>query len=177
MQFDRITMESGKRSGQPCIRGLRITVYDMLAQFAAGATEQDVLHDFPELQHKDILACFAYAAERERCLQPTDTTHPAILAECAYMEEAWRAKEEQPGQVATLEVDGRIIPISAVACPDHQYFQEDGQTPVCCGNEDDGTCCGELFGVRQGHVLCSAKRPPKAKPTVALVALQKRVRG
>ena len=66
MNFDRITMESGKRSGQPCIRGLRITVYDVLAQFAAGATEQDVLHDFPELQHDDILACFAYAAERER---------------------------------------------------------------------------------------------------------------
>ncbi len=66
MNFDRITMESGKRSGQPCIRGLRITVYDVLAQFAAGATEQDVLHDFPELQHDDILACCAYAAERER---------------------------------------------------------------------------------------------------------------
>ena len=66
MKSDRITIESGKRSGQPCIRGLRITVYDVLAQFAAGASEPDILHDFPELQHEDILACFAYAAERER---------------------------------------------------------------------------------------------------------------
>ena len=53
MNFDRITIEPGKRSGQPCIRGLRITVYDVLAQFAAGATEQDVLQGFPELQHED----------------------------------------------------------------------------------------------------------------------------
>lgn len=65
MNLDRITIEHGKRSGQPCIRGLRITMYDVLAQFASGATEQDVLQDFPELQHEDILACFAYAAERE----------------------------------------------------------------------------------------------------------------
>ncbi|EQD80606.1 protein containing DUF433, partial [mine drainage metagenome] len=55
----------GKRGGQPCIRGLRISVYDVLSQFASGATEQNVLDDFPELQHEDILACFAFAAKRE----------------------------------------------------------------------------------------------------------------
>lgn len=65
MNHDRITIEPGKRGGQPCVRGLRITVYDVLAQFAAGMSEQEVLHDFPELEHEDILACFAYAAERE----------------------------------------------------------------------------------------------------------------
>jgi len=69
MTFDRITIEPGKRSGQPCIRGLRITVYDVLAQFASGATEQDVLQDFPELQHEDILACLAYASHP--CAQGT----------------------------------------------------------------------------------------------------------
>lgn len=61
-----ITIESGKRSGQPCIRGLRITVDDILEYFAAGMTEAEILEDFDYLTHEDILACFAFAADRER---------------------------------------------------------------------------------------------------------------
>ena len=60
-----ITIEPGKRSGQPCIRGLRITVYDVLSYLASGMTEQEVLADFPYLTHEDILACLSYAADRE----------------------------------------------------------------------------------------------------------------
>lgn len=60
-----ITVEAGKRGGQPCIRGMRITVYDVLSYLASGMTEEQVLTDFPYLTREDILACFAYAAERE----------------------------------------------------------------------------------------------------------------
>ena len=61
-----ITIEPGKRSGQPCIRGLRITVYDVLSYLAAGMTIEEILTDFPMLTRDDILACLAYAAEAER---------------------------------------------------------------------------------------------------------------
>ena len=61
-----ITIEPGKRSGQPCIRGMRITVYDILEYLAGGMTEAEILHDFPELTHEDILACFAFAADSKR---------------------------------------------------------------------------------------------------------------
>ena len=57
-----ITMEPGKRSGQPCIRGMRITVYDVLEYLAGGMSVEDVLLDFPELTHEDIRACFAFVA-------------------------------------------------------------------------------------------------------------------
>jgi len=60
-----ITVEPGKRGGQPCIRGMRITVYDVLSYLASGMTEQEVLSDFPELTHEDILACLRFAADRE----------------------------------------------------------------------------------------------------------------
>ncbi len=60
-----ITLEPGKRSGKPCIRGMRITVYDVLSYLAAGMTEQEILGDFPLLTREDILACLAFAAERE----------------------------------------------------------------------------------------------------------------
>ncbi len=63
-----ITIEPGKRGGKPCIRGMRITVYDVLSYLAAGMTEQEVLDDFPELTHDDILACLSYAADREQRL-------------------------------------------------------------------------------------------------------------
>ena len=69
-----ITIEPGKRSGQPCIRGMRITVYDVLEYLAGGMTEAEVLDDFPELTHEDILACFAFAAEPERRIR-----HPQPL--------------------------------------------------------------------------------------------------
>ena len=65
-----ITIEPGKRGGQPCIRGMRITVYDVLSYLAGGMTEEEVLSDFPELTHDDILACLAFAADREG--QPAD---------------------------------------------------------------------------------------------------------
>lgn len=59
----RITIESGKRSGQAYIRGLRITVADLLGFLAAGMSHQDILEDFPALEAEDILAALAYAAE------------------------------------------------------------------------------------------------------------------
>lgn len=64
----RITIEPGKRSGKPCIRGLRITVSDVLEYLASGMTDAEILADFPELTIEDIRACLAFAAERERRL-------------------------------------------------------------------------------------------------------------
>lgn len=60
-----ITIEPGKRFGKPCIRGLRITVYDILEYLAAGMSTEQILDDFPKLTKEDILACFAYLADRE----------------------------------------------------------------------------------------------------------------
>jgi uncharacterized protein (DUF433 family) len=60
-----ITVEPGKRGGQPCVRGMRITVYDVLSYLASGMTQEEILRDFPYLTHEDILACLSYAAERE----------------------------------------------------------------------------------------------------------------
>ena len=65
---DRITIEPGKRGGKPCIRGLRITVYDVLEYLAGGMSEQEILRDFPDLTAEDIRACLAFAADRERRL-------------------------------------------------------------------------------------------------------------
>jgi len=63
---DIITIEPGKRGGKPCIRGLRITVYDVLEYLASGMSPQQILADFPDLTSEDIQACLAYAADRER---------------------------------------------------------------------------------------------------------------
>lgn len=63
---DRITIEPGKRGGKPCIRGLRITVQDVLEYLASGMTVDDVLRDLPDLTREDIQACLAFAADRER---------------------------------------------------------------------------------------------------------------
>lgn len=65
---NNITIESGKRSGKPCIRGMRITVYDILDYLASGMTEAEVLEDFSELTLQDIKACLSFAAEREKRL-------------------------------------------------------------------------------------------------------------
>jgi uncharacterized protein (DUF433 family) len=65
----RITIEPGKRGGRPCIRGMRITVYDVLSYLAAGMTVAEMLDDFPYLSEDDLRACFAFAAERERSMQ------------------------------------------------------------------------------------------------------------
>jgi uncharacterized protein (DUF433 family) len=61
---DIITIEPGKRSGKPCIRGMRITVYDILEYLAGGMTEAEILEDFSELTSADIKACLAFAADR-----------------------------------------------------------------------------------------------------------------
>jgi len=62
---NRITMEPGKRGGKLCIRGMRITVYDVLEYLASGMTVEEILADFDYLTREDILACLAYAADRE----------------------------------------------------------------------------------------------------------------
>jgi uncharacterized protein (DUF433 family) len=62
---DIITLEPGKRSGQPCIRGLRITVYDVLNMLAEGMSIDEIISDFPELNKNDILACLSFAADKE----------------------------------------------------------------------------------------------------------------
>ena len=63
-----ITIEPGKRSGKPCIRGMRIAVQDILEYLAGGMTEDEILQDFSELTRDDIKACLGFAAERERRL-------------------------------------------------------------------------------------------------------------
>lgn len=68
-----ITIEPGKRGGKPCIRGMRITVYDVLEYLASGMTHDRILEEFPYLTNDDILACLSYAADRERS---TLTTEP-----------------------------------------------------------------------------------------------------
>jgi uncharacterized protein (DUF433 family) len=60
--MNRITLEPGKRGGKPCIRGLRITVYDILSMLSTGMSQADILDDFPELEGADILAALAFAA-------------------------------------------------------------------------------------------------------------------
>jgi uncharacterized protein (DUF433 family) len=65
---ETITIEPGKMGGKPCIRGLRITVYGVLDYLASGMTEDEVLHDFPDLTRDDLHACLAFAADRERKL-------------------------------------------------------------------------------------------------------------
>jgi len=68
-----ITIEPGKRGGKPCIRGLRITVYDVLEYLASGMSQQEILDDFPYLTKEDILACLGFAAERERFMVTVHT--------------------------------------------------------------------------------------------------------
>lgn len=64
--IQRITLEPGKRGGKPCVRGLRITVQDVLDWLAGGRSEADILRDYPELVAEDIRAVLSYAADRER---------------------------------------------------------------------------------------------------------------
>lgn len=65
-QYSRITLEPGKRGGKPCIRNLRITVYDVLDMLARGMSVETIIVEYPELEREDILACLAFAADRER---------------------------------------------------------------------------------------------------------------
>jgi len=65
---DYITIDPNKRGGKPCVRGLRITVYEVLEYLASDMTENDILTDFPDLTREDLKACIAFAADRERRL-------------------------------------------------------------------------------------------------------------
>lgn len=65
MTHSRITLEPGKRGSRPCIRGLRISVYDVLEMLAEGMREEDIIEDLPELESADIRSCLAFAADRE----------------------------------------------------------------------------------------------------------------
>ena len=76
-----ITIEPGKRSGEPCIRGMRITVYDVLEYLASGMTNAQILCDFPELTETDIRACLAYAADREKSQMVVYTHETSIRSE------------------------------------------------------------------------------------------------
>jgi len=68
---ERITITPGKRSGKPCIRDTRITVYDLLEYLASGMSEDQVMAEFPELEKEDIRAALLFAADRERKLTTT----------------------------------------------------------------------------------------------------------
>jgi uncharacterized protein (DUF433 family) len=68
--LSRISIDPAVRFGKPCVRGTRITVGDVLGYLAGGMTEAAVLADFPQLSHEDVLACLAFAAERERRVMP-----------------------------------------------------------------------------------------------------------
>lgn len=70
---DRIVVTPGVRSGKPCIKGARITVYDLLEYLADGMTESQVLNDFPDFTAEDIRSCLAFAADRERQLASSST--------------------------------------------------------------------------------------------------------
>ena len=76
-----ITIEPDKRSGQPCIRGMRITVYDIFEYLASGMTVAEILDDFPELTEIDIRACFAYAADKEKSQMVVYTNETSIRPE------------------------------------------------------------------------------------------------
>lgn len=68
--LDRISLDPAIRFGKPCVRGTRITVGDVLGYLASGMTEAQVIADFPVLAHEDVLACLAFAVERERRIMP-----------------------------------------------------------------------------------------------------------
>ena len=72
-----ITIDQGKRGGRPCIRGMRITVYDVLGYLASGMTYREVLDEFPYLRETDIIACLSYAADRERSTLTAGTEAPS----------------------------------------------------------------------------------------------------
>lgn len=74
-----ITIEPGKRGGKPCVRGIRITVGDVLGWIAAGMTHPEIIEDFPDLTEEDIQACLAFAADRERNTAIALTPHEAPL--------------------------------------------------------------------------------------------------
>ena len=83
--LERITIDPAVRFGKPCVRGTRLSVGDVLGILSAGSTEAELLEDFPQLSHEDVLACLAFAAEREKRL----ITSPAAV--CASQRESTAA--------------------------------------------------------------------------------------
>ena len=80
MDYRRIiTIEPGKRGGKPCVRGLRITVGDVLGWISAGMSWKEIVDDYPDLTEEDIRACLAYAAEKERQAMIAFSRHEAAL--------------------------------------------------------------------------------------------------
>ncbi|NOT57937.1 MAG: DUF433 domain-containing protein [Deltaproteobacteria bacterium] len=73
-----ITIDPNKRSGKPCVRGLRITVYEVLEYLASEMTEEEILDDFPDLTRTDLKACIAFAADRERRLMTVPVRETAL---------------------------------------------------------------------------------------------------
>jgi uncharacterized protein (DUF433 family) len=71
---ERFTINPAVRFGKPCVRGTRLTVGDVLGTLASGMSEAELLEDFPQLTHEDVLACLACAADRERCLMTLSST-------------------------------------------------------------------------------------------------------
>jgi len=76
---DIISIEPGKRGGKPCVRGLRITVGDVLGWLAAGMSTPEIIADYPDLTEQDIRACIEYAAERERRFIQSPAKHEAVV--------------------------------------------------------------------------------------------------
>ncbi|MFA6543074.1 MAG: DUF433 domain-containing protein [Limisphaerales bacterium] len=74
-----ITLEPGKRGGKPCVRGMRITVADVLGWLASGMSHAEIIADFPELNEADIRACLAYAADREHKAHLVTAAHEAAV--------------------------------------------------------------------------------------------------
>ena len=81
---DIITIEPGKRGGKPCIRGMRMTVYDVLEYLASGMTTQEILDDFPYLTYEDIMACLAFAADREKNLVNRNKFSKITIMSCNF---------------------------------------------------------------------------------------------
>ena len=85
MRLERITINPAVATGKPCIRNLRITVYDVLEYLASGMSQEEIVKDFPELTKEDIRACLAFAADRER--RPTrargsSSVHASCVSAC-----------------------------------------------------------------------------------------------
>ena len=117
---DIITIEPGKRSGKPCIRGLRITFYDVLEYLASGMSEAEILEDFPELTREDIRGCLAFAADRERWLSvmPAEWQCCCSIKTCptSYVER-WRESSPVAGMSARPDYRTRMTPMFGTLPP------------------------------------------------------------
>ncbi len=92
---ERITIDPAKREGKPSIRGLRITVSDVLEYLASGMTEDEILKEFPDLEREDIRACLEFAADRERMMAPLTHSLKGILHKSHGDEEEHRRHLEE----------------------------------------------------------------------------------